>query len=72
MPESVDHAMLFEKLVEHDGKITQMSRDIHGINIKLDPIATAVTSMAWGFKMILWLGGGSAAIVAFVELVDHL
>ena len=28
----IDHGMLFEKLVDHDGKITRMSKDIHGIN----------------------------------------
>lgn len=68
----VTHAKLFQKLVDHDGKITKMSNDIHGINIKLDPIATGVTSIAWGFKVILWMGGMSAALVAFIELVDHI
>lgn len=72
MAEEVNHAQLFEKLVEHDDKITRMSSDIHGINIKLDPIAAGVTSMALGFKLILWLGGISAAVVAFIELLDRV
>jgi len=72
MNDDVDHGQLMDKLIEHEGKFVKLGKDIHGINEKLDPIATGVTSMAWGFKMLLWLGGASAAVVAIIELVGYL
>lgn len=68
----VDHQMLFEKLVDHDGKITRMSKDIHGINEKLEPISQGIQSMAHAFKLLLWVGASSAAVVAILELAKHI
>lgn len=68
----IDHGMLFEKLVDHDGKITRMSKDIHGINEKLEPISQGIQSMAFAFKLLLWCGAGSAAIVGILALADRV
>ncbi len=62
---------LLEKLVEHDAKISRMSKDIHGINTKLDPIADAVTSIAFGFKALVALGVASGAVMAILSLKDY-
>ena len=70
--EEVDHNTLLEKMVEHDDMISKLGTDIHGINEKLDPIAAGVTSMAFAFKALLWVGAASAALVGIIELVDHL
>jgi hypothetical protein len=72
MSGEVDHKMLFEKLVDHDGKITKMSTDIHGINEKLDPIAQGIQSMAFAFRMLLWVGAVSAPLVGVLELWEHV
>jgi hypothetical protein len=68
----VDHQQLFEKLVDHDGKIMRMSKDIHGINEKLEPISQGIQSMANAFKLLLVTGAGSAAVVGILALVDRM
>lgn len=70
--EDVTHSTLYQKLVEHESQISTMSKDIHGINEKLDPIAVGVTSMAFAFRALLWVGAGSAALVGILEFIAHV
>lgn len=65
------HDDLWVKIVDHESKLISMADDIKGIRDDLDPISRAAVSMAWSFKVLLVLGGGSAAVVAILELVDH-
>ncbi len=65
------HDDLWAKIVDHESKLISMADDIKGIRDDLDPISRAAVSMAWSFKVLLVLGGGSAAVVAILELVDH-
>lgn len=66
------HDDLWEKIVEHESKLISMGDDIKGIRDDLDPISKAAVSMAWSFKLLLLIGGGSAAVVAILELIDHI
>ena len=59
-------------MVEHDNQIVKVMADIHGINVKLDPIARGVTSVAFGFRTILWFGAISISVVGMFELYHQL
>lgn len=70
--DTVTHEELFAKLVEHEGKITSLTDDVHGIKEALGPISVAVKSIAWSFKALVVVGAGSAAVVGIIEMVDHV
>ncbi len=62
----VTHDILLEKLVEHEEKFVGIADDIKGMREDLDPIASGVKSIAFGFKVLLWLGAGSAAVAGIL------
>jgi len=67
----VSHDQILSKLVEHDTSIFDITQSIDVLGDKLDPIAHGIASMAFAFKVLLWLGAGSAAVVGIIELVNH-
>lgn len=70
--QEIDHADLWEKIVEHEDQLVQMASDIKGIREDLNPIKKGIQSIAWSFKGLLLLGAGSAAIVGIIELAGRL
>jgi hypothetical protein len=67
----ITHKTLFEKLIEHEGKIVKLTDDVHEIRETLKPIARGINSIAWSFKGLLLLGAGSAAVVGIIELAER-
>lgn len=70
--DEVTHNQLMIRMVGVEEKMAEAGKEIEGINQKLDPIIEAVQSIAFAFKLLLYLGAASAAMIGIFEFIEYI
>jgi hypothetical protein len=77
--ELVSHESIMRQLMKHEIRILEgiknlgiVQADVAEIKVSVAPMVMAISSSVFAFKALCYVGAGSAAVVAVIELSEHI